>query len=130
MFTEDEFISMTYNKNFDLLYVLTKTFNVLVLNANNFNEVDRFALTSNPFEFSIPLLAKFELPRKIVFSENNSNVYYLQTTKNVYKYFINTQSKNIEKKQERNKETQKKKTRRIKNSKTGTKKERNKERKK
>jgi hypothetical protein len=96
LFTEDEFISMTYNKNFDLLYVLTKAFNVLVLNANNFNEVDRYALTSNPFEFSIPLIGKFELPRKIVFSENHSNVYYLQTTKNVYKYFVNTQSKNIE----------------------------------
>jgi len=96
-FAENEFVSMTYNNTFDLLYVITNTFTVLVLNANNFNEVDRFTLTSNPFEFSIPLLAKFELPRKIVFSENNSNVYYLQTTKNVYKYFINTQSKNIEK---------------------------------
>jgi len=96
LFTENEFISMTYNKTFDLLYILTKTYRVLVLNANNFSEVDRYVLTSNPFEFSIPLIGLFELPRKIVFSGNNSNVYYLQTTKNVYKYFVNTQTKNIE----------------------------------
>jgi hypothetical protein len=95
-FKENEFISMTLNKNFDLLYILTKTYKIIVLNANNFNEVDRYEISSNPFEFSIPLIAKFELPRKIIFSENDSNIYYLQTTKNVYKYFVNTQSKNIE----------------------------------
>jgi len=96
LFTESSFVSMTYNKTFNLLYVLTKTYTVLVLNANNFNEVDRYTLTSNPFEFSIPLIGFFELPSKIVFSENDSNIYYLQTTKNVYKYFVNTQRKNIE----------------------------------
>jgi hypothetical protein len=96
-FKENEFISMTLNKNFDLLYILTKTYKIIVLNANNFNEVDRYEISSNPFEFNIPLIAKFELPRKIIFSENDSNIYYLQTTKNVYKYFVNSQSKNIEK---------------------------------
>lgn len=96
LFTENEFISMTYNSTFDLLYILTKTYRVIVLNANNFEEIDRYVLTSNPFEFSIPLIGAFEQPRKIVFSENDSNVYYLQTTKNVYKYFVNTQTKNIE----------------------------------
>tara|TARA_E500000318_G_scaffold25355_1_gene25371 strand:- start:4244 stop:6214 length:1971 start_codon:yes stop_codon:yes gene_type:complete len=96
LFEENKFVSMTYNTTFDLLYVLTETYRVVVLNANNFEEIDRYVLTSNPFEFAIPLIGKFELPSKIVFSKNDSNIYYLQTTKNVYKYFLNTQTKNIE----------------------------------
>ena len=96
LFTENEFISMTYNKTFDLLYVVTKTYLILVLNANNFDEVDKYTFGKNPFEFSIPLIGFFEEPRKIVFSENNSNIYYLQTSKNVYKYFVNTQNQSIE----------------------------------
>ena len=95
-FTENEFISMTYNNTFDLLYVLTKTFIVIVLDANNFNEVDRYTFTKNPFEFQIPLIQAFEEPRKIVFSENDSNIYYLQTNKNIYKYFVNSQNELIE----------------------------------
>jgi hypothetical protein len=95
-FTENEFISMTYNNTFDLLYVLTKTFNIIVLDANNFNEVDRYTFTKNPFEFEIPLIQAFEEPRKIVFSENDSNIYYLQTNKNIYKYFVNSQNELIE----------------------------------
>lgn len=95
-FTENEFISMTFNKTFDLLYILTKTYKVIVLNANTMTEIDRYSFDSNPFELEIPLVGFFELPRKIIFSENDSNVYYLQTNKNVYKYFVNTQSKKIE----------------------------------
>ena len=96
IFSDNEFISMTYNKTFDLLYVVTKTYLILVLNANNFDEVDQYTFGKNPFDFNIPLISKFEEPRKIVFSENNSNIYYLQTTKNVYKYFVNTQNQSIE----------------------------------
>ena len=87
---------MTYNKTFNLLYVVTKTYLILVLDANNFNEVDQYTFGKNPFDFSIPLISLFEEPRKIVFSENDSNIYYLQTTKNVYKYLVNTQNQNIE----------------------------------
>ena len=96
LFTANKFISMTYNKTFDLLYVVTDTFLVLVLNGNNFNEVDQYTFGKNPFDFSIPLISFFEKPRKIVFSENNSNIYYLQTSKNVYKYFVNTQNQSVE----------------------------------
>ena len=96
LFKEKGFVSMTYNNTFDLLYILLSDYTVLVINANNFVEVDRYGLTSNPFEFNIPLINLFEKPQKIVFSENDSNTYYLQTTKNVYKYFVNTQKKNIE----------------------------------
>ena len=96
LFSDNEFMSMTYNKTFDLLYVVTKTYLILVLNANNFDEVDQYTFGKNPFDFNIPLISKFEEPRKIVFSENNSNIYYLQTTKNVYKYFVNTQNQSIE----------------------------------
>jgi hypothetical protein len=97
LFNENKFVSMTYNKTFDLLFVLTETYKILVLNANNFDQVDEYTFGKNPFEFSIPLIGKIELPRKIIFSENHSNVYYLQTTKNIYKYFVNTQNENIEK---------------------------------
>lgn len=96
LFTNNEFVSMTYNPTFNLLYILTSTYKVVVLNANNFNEVDRYSFDSNPFEIEIPILLAFELPNKIIFSENDSNVYYLQTNKNLYKYFVNTQSKKIE----------------------------------
>jgi len=96
LFTNNEFVSMTYNPTFNLLYVLTSTYKVVVLNANNFNEVDRYSFDSNPFEIEIPILLAFELPNKIIFSENDSNVYYLQTNKNLYKYFVNSQSKKIE----------------------------------
>ena len=95
-FTDNEFVSMTYNNTFNLLYVLTKNFNVLVLDANNFNELDRYTFTKNPFEFEIPLIDLFEETRKIIFSENDSNVYYLQTNKNIYKYFVSTQNELIE----------------------------------
>lgn len=95
-FTENEFISMTYNNTFNLLYVLTKTFTIIVLDANNLNEIDKYTFAKNPFEFQIPLIQAFEEPRKIVFSENDSNIYYLQTNKNIYKYFVNSQNELIE----------------------------------
>ncbi len=95
-FTDNGFTSMTYNNTFDLLYILTKNFIVIVLDANNLNEIDRYTFTKNPFEFEIPLIGKFEEARKIVFSENNSNIYYLQSNKNVYKYFVNSQNELIE----------------------------------
>ncbi len=97
LFTENKFVSMSYNKTFDLLFIVTETYKIIVLNANNFDQVDEYTFGKNPFEFSIPLIGKIELPRKIIFSENDSNVYYLQTTKNIYKYFVNTQNENIEK---------------------------------
>ena len=95
-FADNEFVSMTYNDTFNLLYVLTKNFIVIVLDASNFNEVDRYTYTKNPFEFEIPLIDKFEEPRKIIFSENDSNIYYLQSNKNIYKYFVNSQNELIE----------------------------------
>ena len=95
-FEENKFISMTYNSNFNLLYILTDSYTVIVLNADNFDEVDRYVYGQNPFEFEIPLIKAFEEPRKIVFSENDSNIYYLQTNKNIYKYFVNTQNQLIE----------------------------------
>tara|TARA_R110001592_G_scaffold298363_2_gene569137 strand:+ start:4106 stop:6064 length:1959 start_codon:yes stop_codon:yes gene_type:complete len=95
-FTENEFASMTYNQTFNLLYVLTKNFIVVVLDANNLNQIDKYTYTKNPFEFEIPLIGAFEEARKVIFSENDSNIYYLQSNKNIYKYFVNSQNELIE----------------------------------
>lgn len=89
-FKENPFRSLTYNRNKNLLYILSDNFNVLVLDANNFDKVDEYSFKKNPFDIQIPFINFFETPRRIVFSQNNSNVYYLQTNKNVYKYFVST----------------------------------------
>lgn len=40
--------------------------------------------------YQVNKLRTGEVPRRIVFSQNDSNVYYVATSKNVYKYFLRT----------------------------------------
>jgi hypothetical protein len=92
LFEENNVVGLTYNKLKNQLYILTDTFDVTILDAQTMTIVDTFTFRKNPFEVQIPFLGFFEKPRKIAFSENNSNVMYLQTDKNIYKYFISTQN--------------------------------------
>ena len=88
LFENNEFVNLTYNDYSNLLYILFKNYKVVVLEANQFNKVDEFEYDLNDFDND-------EIPKKILFSENNSNVYYLTTNKRIYKYFTNTNNRLI-----------------------------------
>ena len=88
LFDNNEFVNITYNDYSNLLYILFKNYKVVVLEANQFNRVDEFEYDLNDFDDD-------EIPKKILFSENNSNIYYLITNKRIYKYFTNTNNRLI-----------------------------------
>lgn len=82
---ESKPVSMAINPADKHLYILLSNFRILKLNSN-FKEQTEEIILSNSFK---PL----ETPRKIIFSKNNSNIYYVITKYNVYKYF--NQGENI-----------------------------------
>ncbi len=86
LFTDNNFINLTYNEYSNLLYILFDNFKVVILETNQFNKVDEFSYILNDFESG-------EIPKKILFSNNNSNLYYLITNKRIYKYFVNENNK-------------------------------------
>ena len=88
LFDNNEFVNLTYNDYSNLLYILFKNYKVVVLEANQFNKVDEFEYDLNDFDDD-------EIPKKILFSENNSNIYYVTTNKRIYKYFTNTNNRLI-----------------------------------
>ena len=101
-FNLHEFKSMTYNKKHNQLFVLCKDYNVLVLNGDNLSFLDTYEFNKNKFNIEAAFLTDasgvyFELPRKIAFSTVDSNIYYLITSQNIYKYFLSTQNKLINK---------------------------------
>ena len=95
-FNENPFKCIAYNPNQNLLYILSENYNVLVLDADTFNKVDEYTFKKNPFDIQIPFIDFFETAQKLIFSQNNSNIYYLQTNKNIYKYFVSTKDELIE----------------------------------
>jgi hypothetical protein len=95
-FNENPFKCIAYNPNQNLLYILSENYNVLVLDADTFNKVDEYTFKKNPFDIQIPFIDFFEIAQKLTFSQNNSNIYYLQTNKNIYKYFVSTKNELIE----------------------------------
>jgi len=79
----EEVVGIGYNKFYDLLACVVKV-----------NDVYTFYYLSNDFNVvaSYPLNIRFttdETIKKIVFSENDSNVYYIISTNYVYKMFVN-----------------------------------------
>lgn len=79
----EEVIGIGYNKFFKLLCCIVKTNDVYTFYYldNTFNIVDSFNFGIN--------LSQGETIKKIVFSENDSNVFYIATTKYVYKMMVN-----------------------------------------
>ena len=95
-FNKNPFKCIAYNPNQNLLYILSENYNVLVLDADTFNKVDEYTFKKNPFDIQIPFIDFFETAQKLIFSQNNSNIYYLQTNKNIYKYFVSNKNDLIE----------------------------------
>ena len=81
-FNSREIVNLSVDPVEDSLYILDTNYNVLVLDTNNFNRKDSY-------KFNVNFLEQNEISKKIVFSENNSNIYYLQTDKSFYKFFKN-----------------------------------------
>jgi len=63
----------------DKLYILLDNFSILEIDKS-FKSEASLTIPDNVFEDG-------EVPRRILFSINDSNVYYIITSKNVYKYF-------------------------------------------
>lgn len=70
------------------IYILDDSFNVLVLDVNNFTFKDEYKFESSYFKTD-------EKSLKIVFSENDSSIYYLLTDQGLYKYFKHSKTKLI-----------------------------------
>lgn len=64
----------------ECIYILDTNYNVLVLDKNNFVKKDEYKFNTNTF-------GDGEKAKRIVFSENDSNIYYLLTDFGFYKYF-------------------------------------------
>ena len=101
-FKEHAFQNITFNSFHNELWVLTNDFQVTILDGDNLTVKDKFEYNSNKFAYEIPFVKDLvdgfvEEPRKIEFSNNNSNIYYLVTNKNIYKYYINKQNELVNK---------------------------------
>lgn len=97
-FRDNPVANITYNSFNNRLYILTTTFKVLVLSVDIFAVVDEYEFQEN-FTYvssSGGLRAlREEIPIELVFSKNDSNIYYLLTNKKIYKYFVNRRNKLI-----------------------------------
>ena len=97
-FKEHAFQNMSFNSFHNELWIVTNDFEVKILDGDNLTVKDKFVYNTNRFAYEIPLVEGFvEEPRKIEFSTNNSNIYYLVTNKNIYKYYINKQNELVNK---------------------------------
>jgi len=79
-------VSLTYYKLTDSLFVLTQDYQLVVLDAN---------ANSTIYVFDNTQYAYNELPIKLVFSNTNSDVFYLLTNRGLYKKFISNNTLNI-----------------------------------
>lgn len=79
----DELIGIGYNKVFNTLACILKTNDVYTFYYldSNFNILNQYPFTIN--------LSPGEIVKKILFSENDSNIFYVVTNKFVYKLLVN-----------------------------------------
>lgn len=82
-FDEYTVLGLSVDNFFNNLYVITKEGRILVLNIDNFNKEDEFNLKDINLRPS-------ETPFKILFSQNNNNIYYILTNIGFYKFVKNT----------------------------------------
>lgn len=73
-------VSFAINTIEKTLYVLLENYKILKIPTDFKTEVTTITLDNSFYPV--------EEPRKIFFSKNNSNIYYVMTTVNLYKYFI------------------------------------------
>lgn len=87
LFNNNTFVNFAYNIFDKNLYILFENKRVFVIESEHFQKKDEFLLDQNDF--------KDEKVEKILFSENNSNIYYVQTNYGVYKYLLSRKNKLI-----------------------------------
>jgi hypothetical protein len=76
LFTNNKFVNFAYNSFNRNLYILFANKKIVVLDTEYFEKIDEYELDQNNFNE--------EKLEKIIFSENNSNIYYIQTDFGVY----------------------------------------------
>lgn len=85
-FAKSSPVSLTYNRLHDQLYVLTSDYKIVVLD----NEANSTFINLDVYGYGL-----YETPRKIIFSNTYSDVFYLLTNQGIYKKFISTPERNI-----------------------------------
>lgn len=77
---EKEVVSFAVNEVENKIYALMKDYSIIKIPTDFKTEVETTSLTNvfNPIT---------EFPRKIIFSKNDSNIYYVATNNNIYKYY-------------------------------------------
>ena len=86
-FEKNQVIDITIDRYKNLLYILTNNFKILVVNTRDLSFVTTYNLDEEYFKPGTPI--------RLLVSTNNSNIYYLQTTKEVYKGYISRLKDNI-----------------------------------
>jgi hypothetical protein len=86
LFSVSQPVSLTYYRVYNQLFLLTSDFKIVIFdNEANAN------IVSLPTKF----ISENEICRKIIFSNSNSDVFYLLTNKNLYKKFVSNILENI-----------------------------------
>ena len=78
-FTKYNVIHLEIDPYLDQLYIVTEEFRVLILDIEDFRFINEFTIKG-------PDPGPKEEVRELIFSENNSNVFYLLTNVSLYKY--------------------------------------------
>lgn len=86
LFTNSKPVSITYYKVYDQLFLLTEDFKLVVL--DNKANAKEFSLTTQGIAYN-------EIAKKIIFSNNNSDIMYLLSNVNLYKKFVSNIFGNI-----------------------------------
>ena len=79
-FEKNIVVDITIDRYKNLLYILTDTFKIHVINSNDLSFVTTYTLDEIYFKPGSAI--------RLIVSTNNSNIYYLQTSKDVFKGFI------------------------------------------
>ena len=85
-FSQSQPVSLTYYEIYDQLFVLTSDFKILILNNDG---------TVNITSLFLPGLITNEVARKLVFANVNSDVFYVLSNFNLYKFYVSNMSSNI-----------------------------------
>ena len=79
-------VSFTYRRLTDELYVLTNDYQLIILDSQ---------VNSTFYQFDTSQFAFNEVPLKLVFSNTNSDIFYLLTNRGIYKKFVSNNFSNI-----------------------------------
>ena len=83
-FSNNNVINLSIDPYFNKLYILSDNYKVKVLDADTYNQLDEFIIESGTI-----IDKNIEKAKKILFSKNDSNLYYLLTNRNFYKLLKN-----------------------------------------